>query len=199
MPLKTGTCATCAADKVKLRSNPFSNAEECEDCRKSGPKAIIGITDIKEYKLKDTEVDGLQMVKEDKPAFVGGPPYRWYLLKEVEKRAAEVEKVREKESAENDAELKAKAAEKEKKATQKEEEKMAKAAERAKKAAEREAEKEKKAEEKKRKRVAKDANDSGIAKRVPKAKRVATPARTTPRRAAANKKSIVDNDRSDED
>jgi len=187
MPLTTGTCATCAAEKVKLRSNPFSNTEECEDCRKSGPKAIIVITDIKkEFKLKDTDIDGLQMVKEDKPAFVGGPPYRWYLLKEVEKRAGEVEKIR-KESAE-----------KEKKAAAKEEEKLAKAAARAKTASDREVEKVQKAEDKKRKREAKDATDSGTAKRTPKAKAVATP-RSTPRRAAANKKSIVDNEHSDED
>jgi len=197
MPLKTGTCEVCKTEKVKLRPNPFSKDEECEECRTSGPKAIIGITDIKkEYKLKDSDVEGLETVKEAKPAFVGGPDYRFYLKSEVEKRAAEVEKIREQEAKDKEAENKTKAAEKEKKLAEKEEEKKAKLAEKEKKAAEKEAEKERKAAEKKRKREEKDeANPK--AKRVPREKKVAT--RAAPRRAAASKKSLAEDEGDDEE
>jgi hypothetical protein len=197
MVLKTGTCDSCKTEDVKLRANPFSKDEECEGCRTSGPKAIIGITDIKkDYKLKDADVEGLEMVKEPKPAFVGGPDYRWYLKAEVEKRAAEVEKTREQEAKDKEAEAKTKAAEKEKKLAEKEAEKKAKAAEREKKAAEKEAEKEKKAAEKKRKREEKEAANPGKAKRTPKEKK--EPTRAVPRRSAA-KKSYAEDAADDEE
>lgn len=192
-PLKTGDCASCDKKEIKLRPNPFSEAEECEECRKDGPKGIIGITDIKtEYKLTDADVEGLQTVKEPKPAFVGGPDHRWYLKAEVVKRAAEVEKIREEEGAVKEKEKKSKAAEKDRKAAEKEKEKLAKAEEKEKKRLEKEAEKEKKAAEKKRKREEKDERDAKKSKKEPK---VAT--RTAPSRAAT-KKSVVEDDEDDE-
>jgi hypothetical protein len=87
MPLKTGTCDTCSAEKVKLRTNPFTHKEQCEDCRKA---SIIGITDIESrYKLKDADLKGLKMVTEPQPAFLGGPDRRWYLVDDVKKRVEE--------------------------------------------------------------------------------------------------------------
>jgi len=160
MALKTGTCATCSADKVKLRPNPFTKGEECETCRKTGPKGIIGITDIKKnYALKDEDLDGLQMVKEPKPAFVGGPDRRWYLLKEIEKRVPVVLKKREKEAKKRQDERKAKENAKEAARLLKEQLRQAKADERAKNASARDikraarvAEKAAKEAEKKRER-----------------------------------------------
>jgi len=115
MVLKTGQCATCSAEKVKLRTNPFSKVEECDACRKTGQEGIIGITDIKKnYGLKDEDLDGLQMVKEPKPAVFagrggrGGPDRRWYKFHEVEKRAPEVMKKREEEARMKEDERKAK-------------------------------------------------------------------------------------------
>ncbi|KAG9246620.1 hypothetical protein BJ878DRAFT_540126 [Calycina marina] len=34
MPLKIGICPICDTDNFKLRTNPFTKAEECEDCRR---------------------------------------------------------------------------------------------------------------------------------------------------------------------
>jgi len=106
-PLPTGACNTCSAQDEKLRPNPFTDEEQCEDCRNT---SIIGITDIKSrYKLKDDELDGLKMVTEPQPAFLGGPDRRWYLVEEVEKRAEEQDQKKE-------------AAKKEKEATKREKE-----------------------------------------------------------------------------
>lgn len=79
-PLKSGTCAVCKTEDVKLRLNPFSNEEECEDCRTTGSKAIIGITDAKkEFKVKDGDLEGLQMVKEPKPVRQSSAKYALFL------------------------------------------------------------------------------------------------------------------------
>lgn len=87
-PLKTGTCATCSTEEVKLRPNPFTEDEQCEECRNS---EIIGITEVrKKHGLKDEDLEGLQMKTEAQLAFIGGPPRRWYLVKEIEERKEEV-------------------------------------------------------------------------------------------------------------
>ena len=100
-PLKTGTCNTCSSENVKLRPNPFTTKEQCEDCRNA---SIIGVTDIKSrFKLKDDDLKDLEMVTEPKPAFLGGADRRWYLVEQVEKRAEEKLKdieAKEKEKAE---------------------------------------------------------------------------------------------------
>ncbi|TVY60862.1 hypothetical protein LSUE1_G008313 [Lachnellula suecica] len=86
-PLKTGTCDTCSAEKVKLRPNPFTEKQQCEECRNA---AIIGVTDLKtKHKLKEEDLEGLTMVTEPQLAHLGGPDRRWYLVEEVEKRAEE--------------------------------------------------------------------------------------------------------------
>ncbi|TVY34093.1 hypothetical protein LSUB1_G006172 [Lachnellula subtilissima] len=86
-PLKTGTCDTCSSENVKLRPNPFTTKEQCEDCRNA---SIIGVTDIKSrFKLKDDDLKDLEMVTEPKPAFLGGADRRWYLVEQVKKRAEE--------------------------------------------------------------------------------------------------------------
>jgi hypothetical protein len=98
-PLKTGTYDTCSTENVKFRPNPFTNKEQCEDCRNA---SIIGVTDIKsQFKLKDDDLKGLKMVTEPKPAFLGGPDRRWYLVEQVEERAEE--KLKEKEDAKKSA------------------------------------------------------------------------------------------------
>ena len=68
------------------------------ECRTSHPDyAIIGVTDIKkDFKLKERELSGLAMKTEPKPAFLGGPDKRWYKLTEVEKKAEEMDKKKEK-------------------------------------------------------------------------------------------------------
>ncbi|KAH8600764.1 hypothetical protein B0O99DRAFT_609420 [Bisporella sp. PMI_857] len=189
-PLKSGTCATCSKEDVKLRPNPFTKEEECEDCRKSGKDAIIGITDIKnQFGLKEADLEGLQMVKEAKPAFVGGPDYRWYKLKDIEVRAPEAKKKLEEEARAKEAEKKEKEEDKEAARIAKEEDKKAKAEEREKKAATKEAEKQAKAEERKRKREEKEAAK-------PK-KEKAVPTRSNPSRGAGARKSLAED--ADED
>ncbi|TVY47403.1 hypothetical protein LOCC1_G001811 [Lachnellula occidentalis] len=99
-PLKTGTCDTCSTDNVKLRPNPFTTKEQCEDCRNA---SIIGVSDIKsQFKLKDDDLKDLKMVTEPKPAFLGGADRRWYLVEQVEKRAEE--KLKETEAAKKEKE-----------------------------------------------------------------------------------------------
>jgi len=100
MVLKTGNCTTCTTKDTKLRPNPFTQKEQCEKCRDS---EIIGITDIKKWHgLKDKDLDGLNMTTEAKPAFLGGPDRRWYLLTEVEEREKEVEVERKREKEEKE-------------------------------------------------------------------------------------------------
>ncbi|TVY21437.1 hypothetical protein LARI1_G000664 [Lachnellula arida] len=99
-PLKTGTCSTCSTEKGKLRPNPFTQKEQCDDCRDT---SIIGVTEIKtQFKLKDDDLKDLEMVTEPKPAFLGGPDRRWYLVEQVEKRADE--KLKEIEAAKKEKE-----------------------------------------------------------------------------------------------
>ncbi|TVY87859.1 hypothetical protein LAWI1_G006912 [Lachnellula willkommii] len=113
-PLKTGTCDTCSTEKVTLRPNPFTQKEQCDDCRDA---SIIGVTELKtQFKLKDDDLKDLEMVTEPKPAFLGGPDRRWYLVEQVKKRAEE--KVKEVEAVKKEKE----AAKKEKEAAKKEKE-----------------------------------------------------------------------------
>lgn len=98
MPLPTGTYETCNAENEQFRPHPFYRYETCMECRTSHPDyAIIGVTDIKkDFKLKERELSGLAMKTEPKPAFLGGPDKRWYKLTEVEKKAEEMDKKKEK-------------------------------------------------------------------------------------------------------
>ncbi|KAH9216462.1 hypothetical protein DL95DRAFT_497358 [Leptodontidium sp. 2 PMI_412] len=99
--LPVGKCATCDAEDATLRPNPFTTEEQCEDCRE---ERIIGVSDVKVlYKLKDEDLKGLTMNSEPQPAFLGGPDRRWYLVEEVEERAEEIEKKREKEKSDKEA------------------------------------------------------------------------------------------------
>lgn len=116
-PLISGSCDTCDVQDVKLRTNPFDDTEQCENCRKA---TIIGITDIKsEFGLKDGDLDGLTTISEAKEAFLGGPDRRWYLVDEIEKRAGEVEKQRKEEAEQKEAVKKEKEAAKKAKEAEK--------------------------------------------------------------------------------
>lgn len=107
-PLKTGTCSTCSTEKVKLRPNPFTHKEQCEECRDA---EIIGVTDIKsKFKFKEDDLEGLTTVSEPQPAFLGGADRRWYLVKEVEERAEEIKAAEPKKTPEEKGETKKKSA-----------------------------------------------------------------------------------------
>ncbi|KAL2075324.1 hypothetical protein VTL71DRAFT_267 [Oculimacula yallundae] len=116
--LPVGKCASCDANDVTLRPNPFTQAEQCEGCRE---EKIIGVSDLKtRFGLKDTDLKGLTMKTEPKPAFLGGADRRWYLVEEVEKRAEEVEEERERIKSEKEAVQREKEDAKKEKAKEKE-------------------------------------------------------------------------------
>lgn len=98
------------------------------ECRDNHPEhAIIGVTDLKrEYKLKEDDLKGLRTVSEPKPAFLGGPDKRWYLVKEVKVRKEKVVKEVEAEKAKKEKEKERQKKEKETAKAEKEKEKKEK-------------------------------------------------------------------------
>lgn len=197
MPLPTGSCKTpgCDNDKVKLRPNPFTNVQQCEDCRASPEHGIIGITDIKQkHKLKEADLKGLRTTTEPKPAFLGGPDKRWYWIKEVVKRAEEVKSKVAIEKQRKEAEKQKKAAQKEKAKELKEKEKELKKKEKELKAEEKKLKKQK-AEvgtTGKRKRAAEDSDgDDDVEEGGDEGPKAKSKAKVTKARHASNKKAKV--------